>query len=110
MNVLREYLGLELRVDTPFPFDPERAFDDFGDPPYLRMLVTCGCCASLCAGSVSQLVLCMASWRALQHLWSLWLPQQVLHASQSPTRLAELHAARGLPAGRAICVAAHAQP
>ena len=30
VNVLREYLAMELRVDTPFPFDPERAFDDFG--------------------------------------------------------------------------------
>ena len=29
-NVLREYLALELSVETPFPMDIERLFDDFG--------------------------------------------------------------------------------
>ena len=30
ISVLREYLALELRCPTPFPFDPERVYDDFG--------------------------------------------------------------------------------
>lgn len=30
VNVLREYLAMELGVQTPFYFDPERAYDDFG--------------------------------------------------------------------------------
>ena len=29
--VLREYLERDLRVPTPFPFDKERVFDDFGE-------------------------------------------------------------------------------
>ena len=43
VNVLREYLAMELRVDTPFPFDPERAYDDFGVGPLLSS------CMSLCS-------------------------------------------------------------
>ena len=31
VNVLREYLALELHVQTPFPFDMERVYDDFGE-------------------------------------------------------------------------------
>ena len=31
ISVLREYLALDLRVDTPFPWDVERAYDDFGE-------------------------------------------------------------------------------
>jgi hypothetical protein len=30
VNVLREYLAFELRTQTPFPWDPERVYDDFG--------------------------------------------------------------------------------
>ena len=30
VNVLREYLALELNVQTAFPFDVERVYDDFG--------------------------------------------------------------------------------
>ena len=30
VNVLREYLTLEFAVNTPFPLDVERIFDDFG--------------------------------------------------------------------------------
>ena len=30
VNVLREYLALELHVQTHFPFDVERVYDDFG--------------------------------------------------------------------------------
>lgn len=32
VNVLREYLQRDLYVPTPFPFDRERVFDDFGEP------------------------------------------------------------------------------
>ena len=30
VNVLREYLEREFRAPTPFPFDKERIYDDFG--------------------------------------------------------------------------------
>ena len=30
VSTLREYLALELRIETPFPWDIERIFDDFG--------------------------------------------------------------------------------
>ena len=33
VNVLREYLALELHVQTSFPFDVERVYDDFGELP-----------------------------------------------------------------------------
>ncbi len=32
VGVLREYLQRDLHVPTPFPFDKERIFDDFGEP------------------------------------------------------------------------------
>ncbi len=35
VNVLREYLALEMAVRTPFPYDVERVYDDFGTPPPL---------------------------------------------------------------------------
>jgi 5'-3' exoribonuclease 2 len=31
VNVLREYLERDLRVATPFPWDKERLYDDFGE-------------------------------------------------------------------------------
>lgn len=30
VNVLREYLAFEMRSQLPFPWDPERVYDDFG--------------------------------------------------------------------------------
>lgn len=38
VNTLREYLALELSVRTPFPFDAERVYDDFGMPPIVLRL------------------------------------------------------------------------
>ena len=32
INILREYLALEMNVQAPFPIDSERIFDDFGKP------------------------------------------------------------------------------
>ncbi len=29
ISVLREYLALEMKVNTPFPWDAERIYDDF---------------------------------------------------------------------------------
>lgn len=34
VNVLREYLAFELRTPLPFPYDPERVYDDFGGTLY----------------------------------------------------------------------------
>ena len=61
VNVLREYLAMELRVDTPFPFDPERAYDDFGGSPCrlshwpMEALSTCNCCKN-CHASLKELM------------------------------------------------------
>lgn len=38
VNILREYLAMELSVQTPFPFDAERVYDDFGAPLFCRCL------------------------------------------------------------------------
>jgi 5'-3' exonuclease len=32
VSALREYLAFEMKTDTPFPWDQERVFDDFGVP------------------------------------------------------------------------------
>ena len=31
VSTLREYLAFELRMETPFPWEAERAYDDFGE-------------------------------------------------------------------------------
>ena len=36
VSVLREYLALEMAVQTPFPYDVERIYDDFGEHHLLR--------------------------------------------------------------------------
>lgn len=36
VNVLREYLALEMAVQTPFPYDVERVYDDFGSLSFLQ--------------------------------------------------------------------------
>lgn len=35
VSALREYLAFDLRVDTPFLWDIERVYDDFGMAPFL---------------------------------------------------------------------------
>ena len=44
VSTLREYLAFDLRVDTPFHWDVERVYDDFGASLSHGNVVACCCC------------------------------------------------------------------
>ena len=87
VNVLREYLAMELAVQTPFPFDPERAYDDFGAllpplQPALGAAAKAACCLtapSLCSSARRRMPLADAGHIAAAVTSFLWAVQACLH-------------------------------